>query len=69
MGDCINHAARLESEARHFGVPLLLGPHTQALLQRHACVALGRVRLRNTEAEIEVFTLACWALEAQVIGQ
>ena len=58
VGDCINFAARLESEARHFGVPLLLGPQTHKLLQRHACVPLGRLRLRNTEAEIEVFTLA-----------
>lgn len=57
VGDCINHAARLESAARDFGCPVLLGPKAAAMLQQHRSRSLGRLRLRNTELELEVFSL------------
>jgi adenylate cyclase len=57
VGDCINFASRLESLAREMGVPLVIGSATQALLTQHATQSLGKITIRGTTTEIEVFTL------------
>lgn len=57
VGDCINFASRLESLAREIGVPLVIGSATQALLTQHATQSLGKITIRGTTTEIEVFTL------------
>ena len=57
VGDCINFASRLETLAREMSVPLMIGSATQALLTQHAPRSLGKVTIRGTSTEIEVFTL------------
>lgn len=58
VGDCINHASRLESAARDFPVPLIIGGAAAAKLKQHSVTALGTITLRGTQSAIDVFTLA-----------
>jgi adenylate cyclase len=57
VGDCINHASRLEGAAKQLGVPLLIGPGAAACVTRNQLSSMGTITLRNTNSQIEVFTL------------
>jgi len=57
VGDCINYASRLEAAARDLPTDLVIGPNTQALLQRHPTRSLGSIKLRGVAAPLEVFAL------------
>ncbi len=57
VGDCINFASRLESEARNHPFALMIGPETQRRLTRHTTVMLGTLAVRGTDKTIEIFTV------------
>ncbi|MDW8324037.1 MAG: adenylate/guanylate cyclase domain-containing protein [Burkholderiales bacterium] len=58
VGECINRAAKLESAARDYGLPLLIGP-TAARFYRQAGLALSLVgRLDRGRTSFECWTLA-----------
>ena len=57
VGDCINFASRLEDLARELGLPLVIGSATQAQLTQHTPKSLGKITIRGTTTQIEVFTL------------
>ncbi len=56
VGDCINFASRLESEARNHPCALIVGPETCRRLTRHPVIMLGTLALRGTDKTIEIFT-------------
>jgi len=57
LGDAVNVAARLETEAKRFGLDILIGPRTAALVPGLGPLPIGHVRLRGRAAPVEVFTL------------
>ena len=59
IGDAVNIAARLESETRALGVPILLGAQTAARIRDSGLttVAVGSVQLRGRRESLEVFSL------------
>jgi adenylate cyclase len=57
VGDCINLASRLEALAKTFDVPILIGPRTHSELLKHSAKSLGKHPVRDTQTELEVFTI------------
>lgn len=57
LGDAVNVAARLETEAKRFGLDILIGPGTAARVPELAPSPIGHVRLRGRAAPVEVYTL------------
>ena len=64
VGDCINFASRLEDLGRELGLSLVIGSATQAQLTEHVTQSLGKITIRGTTTEIEVFTLNTTPLKA-----
>jgi len=64
VGDCINIASRLEDLGRELGLSLVIGSATQAQLTEHVTQSLGKITIRGTTTEIEVFTLNTTPLKA-----
>ena len=57
LGDPVNLAARLESETKNFGVPVLIGEETARRIGgRMQLAALGRIRVKGKLEEVEVHT-------------
>lgn len=57
VGDCINFASRLEAAARDLSVSPIIGTATNRQLTRHRTRSMGKIRLRGTATDIEVFTV------------
>jgi len=58
IGECVNYASRIEAAATSFGVPFLIGPNAAARSVRHKLFSVGRLPIKGTGDEIEVFTCA-----------
>lgn len=58
VGDCINHASRLESAARGLPANLVIGRNAVERLTNHRATPLGTIILRGTGKSVKVFTLA-----------
>jgi adenylate cyclase len=56
IGECVNHASRIEAAAAKFGLSLLIGPATAELTQKHNLVRAGSLTIRGTDAAIDVYT-------------
>lgn len=57
VGDCINFASRLEMAARDLPVQVVIGPVARSMLKSHKSIELGRLTLRGTNTEIDLFTV------------
>ncbi|ASY65358.1 Adenylate cyclase (plasmid) [Sinorhizobium sojae CCBAU 05684] len=59
LGDAVNLASRLEGVSKHYGIPLLLGERTAALVaHKYPIAELDRVSVRGRSAVSPVFTVA-----------
>jgi adenylate cyclase len=58
LGDPVNVASRLESMTKEFGVPILIGESTAALVKVQPLVGLDEARVRGREAGLRVYTVA-----------
>lgn len=68
LGDPVNLAARLESETKSFGVPILIGEETARRIGGHMKLAgLGRIRVKGKLEAVEVHTLVTRASELGLI--
>jgi adenylate cyclase len=56
IGECVNHASRLEAGAAEFGLPLLVGPTAAGLVRGRALKRAGSLAIRGTDAAIDVYT-------------
>ena len=56
IGDCVNHASRLEAAAAKFGLPLLIGPVAKSQVHKHKLVHVGEHNIRGTDEDIDVYT-------------
>ena len=57
LGDPVNTAARLESETKSFGVPIIAGARTVALAPGFAFLPIGEIALRGKDKPETVFAL------------
>ena len=57
VGDCINFASRLESAARDYPVPILIGPMANARITRFDTHRVGTINLRGTNTSLDIFSL------------
>ncbi len=58
IGDTVNLSARLESETKTFGVPILISDATARLLgDRYTARALGEVKVKGKTSATKVFTI------------
>jgi adenylate cyclase len=56
IGECVNHASRIEAAAAKFGLSLLIGPATAELTRQHHLTSVGSLTIRGTDAAIHVYT-------------
>jgi adenylate cyclase len=56
IGECVNHASRLETAASTFERSLLIGPATASLTREHALTRVGSLTIRGTDAQIDVYS-------------
>jgi len=56
IGECVNHASRLETAASTFDRSLLIGPATASLAREHALTRVGSLTIRGTDAQIDVYS-------------
>lgn len=56
IGECVNHASRIEAAASKFGVALLIGPAAAKQCSRHAMRPVGTLPIRGTDEAIDVYT-------------
>ena len=56
IGECVNHASRIEAAAAKFGLSLLIGPATAELTRKHHLTSVGSLTIRGTDAAIHVYT-------------
>lgn len=56
IGECVNHASRIEAAASKFGVSLLVGPVAAGMSSQHALRLVGSLDIRGTDSQIDVYT-------------
>lgn len=57
LGDPVNTAARLESETKPFGVPIIVGERTAELVEGFAFLPIGAIKLKGKDNLESVFAL------------
>lgn len=57
LGDPVNTAARLESETKGFGVPIIVGERTAELAEGFAFLPIGSIKLKGKDNPESVFAL------------
>lgn len=55
MGDAVNLGSRLEGITKNYGVGIIIGETTRAMLPEFTCRLLDRVRVKGKEQAIEIF--------------
>jgi adenylate cyclase len=63
LGSVVNTASRLEGLNKEFNTSICIGPNAAAALDANSVEHLGVVKLRGTDTEIDVFTIAGWRRE------
>jgi adenylate cyclase len=63
LGSVVNTASRLEGLNKEFNTAICIGPNAAAALDANSVEHLGVVKLRGTDSEIDVFTIAGWRSE------
>jgi len=56
IGECVNHASRIEAAASKFGIALLIGPMAASQSTKHTLKAVGMLPIRGTDEAIHVYT-------------
>ena len=57
LGDAVNIAARLETESKTYGVPIIIGESTRAAVSEFDCEEIGNIKIRGREAPLTIFSL------------
>ena len=57
LGDAVNIAARLETESKSYGVPIIIGESTRAAVPEFDCEEMGRIKVRGRDAPLTIFSL------------
>jgi adenylate cyclase len=57
VGSTVDHAERLEEQARAYGVPIVIGETTRARLDGFAVLELDRLHLKSRDRPVRVFAL------------
>ena len=57
LGDAVNIAARLETESKTYGVPIIIGESTRAAVPEFDCEEMGRIKVRGRDAPLTIFSL------------
>ncbi|MFM5968889.1 MAG: adenylate/guanylate cyclase domain-containing protein, partial [Micrococcales bacterium] len=55
MGDAVNLGSRLEGITKNYGVGIIIGETTRAMLPEFTCRLLDRVRVKGKEQAVEIF--------------
>jgi adenylate cyclase len=63
LGSVVNTASRLEALNKEFKTAICIGPNAAAALDATSIERLGVVKLRGSDTEINVFTVAGWRAE------
>ena len=67
MGDAVNLASRLEGITKEYGVGIVVGERTRALLPDFACRELDRVRVKGKDEPVSIYEP--WGLQAELSGE
>ena len=57
LGDAVNIAARLETESKAYGVPIIIGEATREAVHEFDCEEMGRIQVRGRDAPLTIFSL------------
>ena len=57
LGDAVNIAARLETESKTYGVPIIIGEATREAILEFDCEEIARITIRGRDAPLTIFSL------------
>lgn len=57
LGDDVNLASRLEGQSKTYGVDIVIGQNTQALVPEMACVELDQIKVKGKTEAVTIYAL------------